>query len=167
MSQTYQARAEAAPTRETELVELTRDYTTLQLIVARISWARRRTRRLPPTSNGGRSVRRSSCWIRRGCQSDRSVPIGAHQSEWHARRPRDSAWAGSCCSNIAIRRSRRMTKSRDGWRCRFWRSCPLMQSDAERRQASRRRHRGSRAGIDRDGVPGRRPLHIRPVIGHA
>jgi polysaccharide chain length determinant protein (PEP-CTERM system associated) len=30
VSQTYQARAEAAPARETELVELTRDYTTLQ-----------------------------------------------------------------------------------------------------------------------------------------
>ena len=32
ISAAYQARAEAAPTRETELVELTRDYTTLQLM---------------------------------------------------------------------------------------------------------------------------------------
>ena len=34
MSATYQARAEAAPTRETELIELMRDYSTLQELYA-------------------------------------------------------------------------------------------------------------------------------------
>ena len=44
LSGTYQARAEAAPTRETELVELTRDYTTLQTMYTNLLGKREESR---------------------------------------------------------------------------------------------------------------------------
>jgi polysaccharide chain length determinant protein (PEP-CTERM system associated) len=44
LSGTYQARAEAAPTRETELVELTRDYTTLQAMYTNLLGKREESR---------------------------------------------------------------------------------------------------------------------------
>jgi polysaccharide chain length determinant protein (PEP-CTERM system associated) len=44
LSSTYQARAEAAPTRETELVELTRDYTTLQTMYTNLLGKREESR---------------------------------------------------------------------------------------------------------------------------
>jgi len=60
---------------ESEWVALTRDYDTLQRAYQNSS-PRARTRRSPPTSNGGRSASSSGFWIRPTCPSGPRARIG-------------------------------------------------------------------------------------------
>ena len=82
----YQARVEATPARESELIALTRDYETLQNSIP-ACWRRRRTPRSRPTSNGARSA--SSSGARAGARAADAVQpqSPAAQPAWHDGRP--------------------------------------------------------------------------------
>ena len=87
----YQARVEAVPTRESEMVELTRDYDTLRKATRRCS--ARRGGQVSANSSAGRSASSSRCSIRRACRNGRSArtvphrPVRRVARSWPRRRP--------------------------------------------------------------------------------
>ena len=83
----YQARAEAAPTRETELIELMRDYNTLADLYADLLAKSEESKMAADSRDAARSASSSGCSIRRACPSGRSARIGRSSTAGRRWRP--------------------------------------------------------------------------------
>ncbi len=107
----YQSKIDAAPTREAELTELTRDYSTLAERLYRASCPSAKTPKSRRTSRKIRSASSSRSSTRRAFRSGRSVPMWS-RSMWPARRSAcSSGWRSSVCSSTGTRPSRRRRTS--------------------------------------------------------